>query len=124
MFTNCLQSKNRGFEETLKPPTVGAPRRIRTSDIQIRSLTLYPAEPWALFDLHAAGLPRRGEITPRDAPGTTASGFPGNGRPFYPLCRICQQDSSFQNGRIVHVRRGEWVRKGINEGIPVHPAPD
>jgi hypothetical protein len=26
---------------------VGAPRRIRTSDIQIRSLTLYPAEPWA-----------------------------------------------------------------------------
>ena len=27
----------------------GAPRRIRTSDIQIRSLTLYPAEPWARF---------------------------------------------------------------------------
>ena len=25
----------------------GAPRRIRTSDIQIRSLALYPAEPWA-----------------------------------------------------------------------------
>ncbi len=27
----------------------GAPRRIRTSDIQIRSLALYPAEPWARF---------------------------------------------------------------------------
>ena len=26
----------------------GAPRRIRTSDIRIRSPTLYPAEPWAL----------------------------------------------------------------------------
>jgi hypothetical protein len=37
----------------------GAPRRIRTSDIQIRSLTLYPAEPWALFDFNAAGPPLR-----------------------------------------------------------------
>ena len=27
---------------------IGAPRRIRTSDIRIRSPTLYPAEPWAL----------------------------------------------------------------------------
>jgi hypothetical protein len=26
---------------------VGAPSKIRTCDIQIRSLTLYPAEPWA-----------------------------------------------------------------------------
>ena len=32
----------------------GAPRRIRTSDIQIRSLALYPAEPWALYNFQTA----------------------------------------------------------------------
>ena len=29
----------------------GAPSRIRTCDIRIRSPTLYPAEPWALIML-------------------------------------------------------------------------
>ena len=29
----------------------GAPRGIRTPGLQIRSLTLYPAELWALVDL-------------------------------------------------------------------------
>ena len=28
---------------------IGAPTKIRTWDIQIRSLALYPAEPWARF---------------------------------------------------------------------------
>ena len=29
----------------------GAPKRGRTSNLQIRSLTIYPAELWALLDL-------------------------------------------------------------------------
>ncbi len=39
--------KKRINRKLLIPYFFGAPRRIRTSDIQIRSLALYPAEPWA-----------------------------------------------------------------------------
>ena len=81
--------KNKGAKQLLPNPlfSFGAPRRIRTSDIQIRSLTLYPAEPWARIVICLASGCCRGNAH-------RLPEFPlDNGRPLYPLCGICQQDS-------------------------------
>lgn len=43
----CLKNKKRLYKNSLLPGKSGAPRRIRTFDLWIRSPLLYPAELWA-----------------------------------------------------------------------------
>ena len=43
----CLKNKKRPYKNSLLPGKSGAPSRIRTYDLWIRSPLLYPAELWA-----------------------------------------------------------------------------
>ena len=43
----CLKKKKRPYKNSLLPGKSGAPSRIRTYDLWIRSPLLYPAELWA-----------------------------------------------------------------------------
>lgn len=42
-----LGGEKEAGHQALDAPPIGAPKRIRTSGLQIRSLSLYPAELWA-----------------------------------------------------------------------------